>query len=555
VESFNLGFGDPVLPQILMIWQVAAVLVLLIACVNVANLIIASGAERQRELALRLALGAGRGRLVRQLLTEGAVAALAAAALSMPLTALGARAIRDNMPAAILRYLSGWDNLGADWRTLAFSAVLAVVAAAVFSTLPALRASRADLNEILHEGGRGATAGGLRQRGRNVLVVLQMAAALVLVATAGLAVRSSLALLNGPQGYDPDHLLTFDVQLSDRAYPDAGKRLAFVRDTKARMAALPGVTAVTVANVLPARGGNNWRGVEIEGQPLAKNADPPSVDARWVDESYFQTMRVALLRGRGILESDDADTPPVAVVSRAMAQRFWPGRDPIGQRFRTVSREGDAPWLTVVGISGDVIHQWLTRRDWPTFYRPLRQEPRSRLAFALRTAGDPDALAPSVGPTLMGVDPDQPADDVSSMGRLISRATIGMQYIAGIMAAFGLLALLLAVSGVYGVLSYRVSLRTPEIGVRMALGATPWDVLGLTLGQASRLAAIGLGLGAVLAFAMGRVLSSTLLGAVSSDPALISGVTVALALASLLAAWVPARRALAVDPVTALRAD
>jgi putative ABC transport system permease protein len=238
-----------------------------------------------------------------------------------------------------------------------------------------------------------------------------------------------------------------------------------------------------------------------------------------------------------------------------MAQRFWSGQDPLGRRFRTVSREGDAPWLTVVGISGDVIHQWLTRRDWPTFYRPLRQEPRTRLAFALRTAGDPDALAPAVGPALMGVDPDQPADDVASMRRLIARATIGIQYIAGVMAAFGLLALLLAMSGVYGVLSYRVSLRTPEIGVRMALGATPRDVLGLTLGQAARLSAIGLAIGAVLAFGMGRVLSSTLRGAVSSDPVLISAVTVALAVASLLAAWVPARRALAVDPVTALRAE
>ena len=392
IASFNIGFGDPVLPNILVIWQAAAVLVLLIACVNVANLILARGAERQRELALRLALGAGRGRIVRQLLTEGVVTAMAAVALSMPLVALGARAVRDNMPAALLRYLPGWEHLGGDWRTLVFSSGLAILAAGLFSAIPARRASRASLSDVLHDGGRTATAGVRRQRGRNALVVFQMAAALVLVATAGLAVRSALGLLRGPQGYDPDRLLTFEVRLSDRTYAEPARRLAFVRDVRTRLGMLPGVTDVTAANVLPARAGNNTRGVEIEGQPLAKNADPPSVDARWVEPNYFATMRLPIVQGRGIEESDDQKSRPVAVVSRSFARRFWPGRDAIGKRFRTVDSASETPWLTVVGISGDVIHQWAMRRDYPTMYRPMRQEPRTRLAFALRTAGDPDAL-------------------------------------------------------------------------------------------------------------------------------------------------------------------
>ena len=555
VRSFNIGFGDPVLPQILVIWQAAAVLLMLIACVNVANLVLARGAERQRELALRMALGAGRGRIVRQLVTEGVVMALTAVALSMPLVALGSRATRDYMPADILRYLAGWEHLGADWRTLAFSGVLALVAAGVFSAIPALRASRADVNEVLHDGGRSSTAGVGRQRGRNVLVVVQMAAALVLVATAGLAVRSSLLLLHGSQGYDPDRLLTFDVSLSDRTYAEPQKRLAFVRDASVRFAALPGVTAVTVANVLPARGGNNSRGIEIEGQPLAKDVDPPSVDVRWVEPGYFQVMRLPVLRGRAVLETDQAGSLPVVVVSRSFADRFWPGQDAIGKRFRNVGDEGEKPWLTVVGISGDVIHQWVMRRDYPTMYLPMRQEPRTRLAFAVRTAGDPAALAPSVRRALLEIDPDQPADDVVSMRYAIARGTIGMQYVAGIMSAFGLLALVLAVSGVYGVLSYRVSLRTAEIGVRMALGATRRDVLRLTLGQAARLAALGLGAGAVLAMGMGRLLSSALRGAVASDPLLLAAVTGALALATLAAAWIPARRAMGIDPATALRAE
>jgi putative ABC transport system permease protein len=208
-----------------------------------------------------------------------------------------------------------------------------------------------------------------------------------------------------------------------------------------------------------------------------------------------------------------------------------------------------------VGISGDVIHQWVMRRDYPTMYRPMRQEPRTRLAFAMRTAGDPDALTSAVGRALMDVDSDQPADDILSMRRAIARGTIGMQYVAGIMAAFGILALVLALSGVYGVLSYRVSLRTAEIGVRMALGATRRHVLKLTLGQAVRLSAIGLGVGAVLAFGTGRLLSSALQGAVASDPASLLVATVALAFAALLAAWIPARRAMSIEPAIALRAE
>jgi len=555
VASFNLGFGDPVLPDILAIWQAAAVLVMLIASVNVANLILARGAERQREMALRLALGAGRGRILRQLLTEGVVTAMAAAALSVPLVALGSRAMRDPMPAELLRYLPGWDHLGADWRTFAFTAVLAVLAAAVFSMIPARRAWAASLSDVLHDGGRGTTVGGARQRGRNALVVFQMAAALVLMATAGLAVRSARDLLRGPQGYDPDRLLTFEVRLNEHTYAEPARRLTFVRDVRERLGRLPGVTDVTTANVLPARNGNNWQGVEVEGQPLAKNADPPSVDARWVEPNYFATMRLPVLQGRGIEEADVEASQPVVVVSRSFAQKFWPGQDAIGRRFRTVDPASETPWLTVVGISGDVVHQWVMRRNWPTMYRPMRQEPRLRLAFAMRTTGDPDALMPAVGRALKDVDPDQPADDVMSMRRAIARGTIGIQYVAGIMSAFGVLALVLALSGVYGILSYRVSLRTTEIGVRMALGATRRDVLALTLGQAARLSAIGLAAGAVLAFGMARVLSSALRGAVASDPGMVALTTAALALAALVAAWVPSRRAMGIEPAMALRSE
>jgi putative ABC transport system permease protein len=262
-----------------------------------------------------------------------------------------------------------------------------------------------------------------------------------------------------------------------------------------------------------------------------------------------------VVQGRGIEESDVEKSEPVVVVSRSFAQRFWPGQDAIGRRFRTVDPARETPWLTVVGISGDVVHQWVMRRNYPTMYRPLRQEPVTRLAFAMRTTGDPDALIPAVGRALRDVDPDQPADDVMSMRHAIARGTIGIQYVAGIMSAFGVLALVLAISGVYGILSYRVSLRTSEIGVRMALGATRRDVLALTLGQAARLSAIGLAAGAVVAFGTGRLLSSALRGAVASDPAMVGMTTAALALAALVAAWIPSRRAMAIEPATALRSE
>ena len=555
VSSFALGFGDPVLPQLLVIWQAGAILVLLIACVNVANLILARATERQRELAVRLALGAGRARVVRQLVTEGVVAALGAVALAMPLQALASRALRDHMPAEIARFLPGWAGLGADWRTLLFSAALAVVAAGLFSALPAWRASRPDLNEALREGGRSMTVGGVRQRGRNALVVAQLSAAVVLVATAGLAVRSADTLLNGPQGFDPRGVLVFNVSLPESRYPEPRKRRGFVRDVAARLAELPGVSGVAVANCLPGRGDYATRPVEIEGQPLVEGSEPPRVEARWATPTLFETLRMPLLQGRGLEPGDDEKAPGVAVVSRSMAERFWPGQDPVGRRFRVVGKDKDTHWLRVVGVSGDVIHQWAMRRNVPTFYRPFAQDPGLDLAFAVRTAGDPEALSGPVRRALRAVDPDQPAYDVKGLPRSITHSTIGLQYVAAIMAAFGALALVLAVSGVYGVMSYRVSRRTLEIGIRVALGASRVDVLRLTLGQAARLSALGLLLGSGLAFAAGRVLSSTLRGAVAFDPAVLAGVTALLAVAAFVAAWVPAQRALRVDPARALRSE
>jgi len=555
VAPLATGFGDPVLPQILVIWQAAALLVLLIACINVANLLLAQSTDRGRELALRLALGAGPARVARQLLTEGALIALVGAGLAMPLVALAARAMREGMPAQIARFLPGWQHLGADWRSLLFSAGVAVVAAAVFSAVPAWRAARLDLNATLREGGRAVTAPGRRQLGRDLLVVGQLTAALALLVAAGVAVKSADSLLNGPQGYEPRGVLAFDVTLSESRYSEPEQQRGFVRALETRLAELPGLESFGVTSNMPGRGGYSSRGVEIEGQPLPANGDAPQVEARTATPDFFATLKLPLLSGRGIEAADTEDSREVAVVSRSFAERFWPGQDPIGKRFRVVSGGAASPWLSVVGVLGDVVHQWVMRRNVPTFYRPLLQAPTRWLSVALRTPGDPEALAGPVRRALVAVDPDQAAHQLWSLQRSIRLSTIGLQYIAGIMAAFGVLALVLAVGGVYGVMSYRVSRRTLEFGVRVALGATRGDVLRLTLGQAARLALVGLLLGGALGWAASRALAGALRGAVAFEPAVLAAVAALLGAAALLAALVPARRALAVDPASVLRSE
>jgi putative ABC transport system permease protein len=552
--NFRMGFGDPVLPQILVIWQAAAGLVLLIACINVANLILAQSAERGRELSLRLALGAGPARVARQLLTEGVLLAIGGAILAMPLVGLAGRVMRESMPAEIARFVPGWDQLGADWRSLLFSVLVAVVAAFVFSAIPAWRAARLDLNTALREGGRSVTEGGGRQLGRSILVVGQLAAALALLVAAGDAGRSARALIDGPQGYEPQGVLAFETTLSDARYSEPEQQRRFARELEGRLAELPGVASVAATNSLPGRNGYTTRGVEIEGQPLAEGSDPPQVEARSVTPDFFVTLRLPLVSGRGLEAADQEDSLAVAVVSRAFAERFWPGQDPIGKRFR-MAAGGQQAWMSVVGVSGDVIHQWIMRRNEPTFYRPLAQAPTQYLTFALRTSGDPDALAPAVKRALAAVDPDQPAYQLKSLPRSIRQSTIGLQYIAGIMVAFGVLALVLAIGGVYGVMSYRVSRRTLEIGVRVALGATRGDVLRLTLGQALRLSAVGLVLGSGLGWAASRALASVLRGAVTTEPRVLAAGVLLLGTAALVAAWIPSRRALAIDPARALRSE
>jgi putative ABC transport system permease protein len=342
------------------------------------------------------------------------------------------------------------------------------------------------------------------------------------------------------------------VSLAESKYPDDDTRRRFVERAVAQLQTLPGATSVTAINVMPSIGGNAGRWLEIEGKPNPDPANPPTVDYRAAIPSVFETLEIPIRRGRGFTEADRAGTQLVAIVTDSLARQYWPNEDPLGRRLRLGN---DGPWLTVVGVSGDVIHNWFARRNYPTVYRPLAQAPPGRFALLIRTDGNPQAMTADVRHAMRAVDPVQPIYELITMRENLMDRTIGLRYIAAIMVVFGGIALLLAVVGVYGVMAFMITQRTHEIGVRMALGATRGDVLRLTVGQASRLTVIGAGLGVLLSLALSRLIEAGLLGVVASDVRVVGAFAAVLFAAALAAGYIPARRAATINPMVALRAE
>ena len=551
VLTLSQGMRDQGLGPIVVLWQASAAFVLLIACANIANLLLARGAERQRELAVRAALGASRGRMVRELLVESGVLALASVPAALGVAWIGIRLIKVNLPPRLVRFVEGWHTMDVDGRLILFTLALAALTSLIFGILPALRASRPALVETLKDGNRGATAGRHRQRLRQALVVVEVALALPLLVGSGLSVLGAQRFLNGFQGYDPNGLLTMQAVLPDAAYGDAGARRRFVENTTTQLQTLPGVSAVAVSNTLPTSGGNAGRWIEVEGQAPPDPANRPVIDYRAVTPSFMETMRLPLVRGRGLSTADTADSLPVVVISRSAAQRYFGEAEAIGKRIRLGSP--DRPWLTIVGISGDHIHNWFARRNAPTAYVPYAQAPTFNLAFVLRSEGDVSSLIGPAREVIRRVDPAQPIFDATSMNEALAVRTIGLQYVAAIMAVFGGLALLLAAVGVYSLMAFIVLQRTHEIGVRIALGATRRDVLGLTVRQATGMTLVGIVIGLVLSVGVGRALDSALSGTVGNDPRVALGFAAVLLASALAAGYIPARRATAIDPIIALR--
>ena len=555
VYTLTRGMMDEGSGPMLSLWQASAFVVLLIACANIANLMLARAAERRREIAVRLALGASRARVVREQLTESVLLSLLAVPPALGFAWICLYLMRISMPARILRFVPGFETLGPDLQLLGFTLALALLTACIFGILPALQAARARVSDALKEGGRSTTGRQLLRRG---IVVAEMAIALPLLVAAGLGVMGTNRLLNGPQGYNPDGLLSMKLLLPERTYPDDAARRRFVERAQQAIAAVPGVTEVTAANALPAGGSNSSAAFEIDGRPSDDPRNLPTIDNRIVGPRHFETMEIPVKRGRGFTAADRDGSALVAIVSESMAAKYWPGEDPIGRRVRVrygPLRANSGPWITVVGVSGDIIQDWFNRRNVPTMYRPIAQVPTEYFGIAARTAGDPMAVAGAIRQALLRLDPAQPVFDMATMRQVLHERMIGLQYLSAIMTVFGTLALFLAAVGLYAVIAYLVAQRRHEIGLRIALGASRRDVMQLTVGQALRLTMIGGAIGLALSIALSRVMESAMLGIATSDVRLFAGFATVLVSAALLAGYLPARRAASIDPMVALRVE
>jgi putative ABC transport system permease protein len=527
--------------------------VLLIACANVANLQLARATGRRKEIAVRIALGAGRTRIIRQMLTETVVVSLAGMLLGLVLAQWSIELILQAMPHDVGRFIGGWYQIRLDYRAIAYAFAVAVAAGIVAGVAPAWQASRSDVNETLKEGGRGTTSGIARHRLRNTLVVAEVAVALVLLVGAGLMVRGVNNLVEGNRAFQPESLLTFSVNLPDHPYKDPVKRRAFFDSVLERVAALPGVHSAGLARSVPYSNNSSSTRFSVEGQPI-QTGEVRLADYQAVSEAFFRTLPIALLDGRYVSERDTADSQLVVVISQRMADRFWPGRSAIGQRIKLGTEQSDAPWLTVVGVVQEVDADIFSARNaQPAVYRPYRQAVGQIMQFALRVEGDPHAYVPAIRSAVQSVDPDMPIYQVKTHARVIHESIIGLKYVASILSVTGLIALVLSCAGIYGVMAYSVSERTHEIGVRMALGARTAHVLRLVMVRGLLLTAIGLTIGLAGSSLLARAIQGLLFGVSSLGVPTFTVVLALLAGVALLACWIPARRAMRVDPMVALR--
>jgi len=549
----RLGRPEPnntdTMPYVAGVFLGLVALVLLVACVNVVNLLMVRASIRHREMALRAALGAGRLRLVRQLLTESLLLALigglAGAAVGRWVSSL---ITRIPFPADIpIRF-----DLPFDWRVFSYIAAIALAAGVIVGLLPAIRASRADLSDVLREGGRGLADGSSRQRLRAFLVVAQVAVSLVLLVAAGLFVRSVRNAQSVDFGFDHSRVLNVAMDVSQQRANEAQGR-AFYKQVEDRVRVLPGVESVSYAYSVPLTYYNAAETIDVEGKPVPKEQRPPAVGYNVVGSDYFRTMGVSLLRGRAFTEHDDERGVRVVIVNQLMAERLWPGEDAIGKRFRM--QGSDSAWMEVIGISRNGKYTYIFEDPSMFFYIPLSQHYRSLRVLQLRTAGSPEALAPLVQREIHSLNPDLPVYDVRSMRRSLDGGNGFFLLNMGAMfgAALGLLGLTLALVGIYGVVSYAANQRTQEIGVRMALGAQPRDILRLVVGQGLVLVAAGIGIGLLAAVGVSSMLRTLLFGISSRDPLTYIAVPLVLGIMALLASYIPALRATRVDPMTALR--
>jgi putative ABC transport system permease protein len=526
--------------------------VLLIACANVANLLLARAAVRQKEIALRLALGASRSRLTRQFLTESVLLALVGAAVGLLFASAGLQILKTFIPDTI----SQADSIGLDAKVLAFTALVAVVTGLIFGLAPATQASNFNLNETLKEGGRDAGGGGKGVRLRSLLVIAEIAVSFVLLIGAGLLINSFIHLRNLDPGFRADHLLTAKIDLPELKYPDKEHRIPFLDEVLRRVNALPGVQSAAIAGNLPFTYNGDSMYIGVEGIP-----DPPpdqqmDVIYRAIGPGYFGTMGIPLLRGRDFTEQENTETGYAVVVSEKLAQHFWPNQDPIGKRLKPGATTSDSPWREVIGVVKDVRQNEFLAAPKMQMYMSYRQlKFLAPNALVVRTRVEPMSLATALRNAVWAVDKDQPVSNIDTMDHIVAGAVARQRFSTMLLGIFATLALLLAAVGIYGVMSYSVAQRTREIGIRMALGAQRGDVLKMTVKQGLKLVVMGVAIGLVAAFVLTRVMASLLFGVSATDPITFVSISFVLLSVAMLASYIPALRATKVDPMVALRAQ
>jgi len=536
---------------ILLVLLVAVGFVLLIACANVASLLLTRSLARQKEVAIRRALGASRWRVMRQLLTESVLLSLAGGAAGVLLAYWGIGALVSILPANQIAALPFLQTLHVDTRMLGFSFGLSILTGIIFGLAPALQSSRLDLNGVLKEGGRNASSGA-SHRLRSGLVMTEIALAVVLLVGAGLLMKSLLRLLKTDLGFNPQNVLTMTVVLPADKYTDNNSQIIFQDQLRERIDALPGVTGMGTVNILPLQPGNTTR-VNVEGDPVPPPGQELEANIRTISESYFQTLGVPLIAGRTFDAHDKADAPPVVIIGKTMADRIFAGRDPIGRRLKYAGVE--APPVSIVGVVGDVRITGLDEEIRPVIYYPFRQSATVFANLVIRTNADPTALTSSIRNEIHALEPNVAIFNVQAMPELIaaSPAAFMRRFPATLIGVFAGLALLLSSIGIYGVVSYSVSQQTHYIGVRMALGAGAADILKLVLKQGLFLAFAGIAVGVAASLGLMRLLQSLLFGVQTTDPSTFAIVVGTIFVVAVLASYVPARRATKVDPLVALR--
>jgi predicted permease len=547
VQEYTVGD----LKKPLYIILAAVVLVLLIACANVANLLLVRASARETEMAIRSALGAGRGRLVRQLMTESVMLSVVGATIGIGLAKIGMTVLLAHVPPGLLLV----QKASIDGRTLAATTLAALVAGLVFGSLPAMQVAGRGVADALRSGGRGSQGKAITSRAKRAIVVGELALAVTLLSGAGLLLRSFNRLVSVDPGFRTEGVLSMKMTLPQSKYDSTGDRI-FVRQLLERAAAVPGAGSVAMTNYVPLDGGGYGFTFNVRGRTYARESDEPDAEVRQVTPAFFNTMGIPVVQGRGIQDGDAPGAPTVYLVNQAFVRRFFPNENPIGQ-FIKLGWGGDPnePYCEIVGVVGDVHGEGLEDAPLPTVYASLAQHPFSSLALLVRTSASPASLATSLRSIVRDLDREVPVFSVQTMAERVASSVGRQRFYTTLVALFAAVALVLAAVGLYGVIAYAVSQRTHELGIRVALGATTQRISAMVIREGLALTALGAGLGIVAALAAGSVVASLLFGVTPRDPITLVGVVVVLAAVAMLASWLPARRAARVDPLVAMRGE